>query len=176
MASSTGVLFSGESERKRTLLGKLGGKDILNEAVDVFYERLLQDDDMNQFFRGTDMQILKWHQLNLMSVAFTKVPDNFDLASMILRQHRRFFEMGMTEFHFDIFVGHFKAAFQTLNVEAELVDEASTVIRSLRPAFVQGAMQEKERRNAKTKRRILSLVALVGVAVLLLHRSNRRRL
>lgn len=66
--SSPEVLEYGLNERRAILLEKLGGKEVLHQAIDKFYNRQMNDPKLAYFFRNTDVQILKWHQMNFMSV------------------------------------------------------------------------------------------------------------
>ena len=68
-SSSLEVLQYGANERRAIMLEKLGGKKVLNEAIDKFYDRQMNDPELAKFFKHTDMQILKWHQMNFMSVS-----------------------------------------------------------------------------------------------------------
>ena len=95
---STEVLNYGAHERKAILLDKLGGRQVLQDALDDFYNRQLDDPRLVSFFRGTDMEILKWHQFNLMGIAFAHVPDNVDLRHLLLVRHKKLFEeQGLSE-------------------------------------------------------------------------------
>ncbi|MBT3586058.1 MAG: group 1 truncated hemoglobin, partial [Halobacteriovoraceae bacterium] len=38
-----------------TLFEKLGGRDAVNAAVDIFYTKVLADQRINKFFENTDM-------------------------------------------------------------------------------------------------------------------------
>ena len=67
--SSVEVLHYGANERRAIMLQKLGGKQVLNEAIDKFYNRQMADPELSKFFKHSDIQILKWHQLNFMSVS-----------------------------------------------------------------------------------------------------------
>ena len=74
---STAMLHYGANERRHVMLQKLGGKEVLQKATDIFYDRQMNDKMLAKFFFGSDLTILKWHQFNLMGIAFTQVPDNF---------------------------------------------------------------------------------------------------
>jgi len=40
----------------KTLYEKLGGKEAVNIAVDMFYEKVLNDERVKHFFTNTDMK------------------------------------------------------------------------------------------------------------------------
>jgi truncated hemoglobin YjbI len=63
---STELLHCGANERRHIMLDKLGGKEVLQKATDIFYDRQLADPKLARFFRGSEISILKWHQFNLM--------------------------------------------------------------------------------------------------------------
>jgi hypothetical protein len=66
--SSPEVLQCGLNERRAVMLEKLGGKEVLHQAIDKFYNRQMNDPKLAYFFRNTNIQILKWHEMNFMSV------------------------------------------------------------------------------------------------------------
>ena len=70
---STDLLHSGANERRHKMLDKLGGKEVLQKATDIFYDRQLADPKLARFFQGSEITILKWHQFNLMSKSKKRV-------------------------------------------------------------------------------------------------------
>ena len=57
---STALLHSGANERRHLMLEKLGGKEVLQKATDMFYDRQMNDEKLAKFFKGSDLTILKW--------------------------------------------------------------------------------------------------------------------
>ena len=43
----------------------IGGREAVNKAVNILYEKLLSDGNCRQFFEQTDMRTLKAHQVPL---------------------------------------------------------------------------------------------------------------
>jgi hemoglobin len=41
---------------------RLGGHESISKVVDVFYEKVLADETVNQFFKETDMEKQRRHQ------------------------------------------------------------------------------------------------------------------
>ena len=64
VTSNVGVLHSGNKIHKPELVKKIGGADVLKQAVDNFYDRLMVDPAIQFYFQGADMQVLRWHQFN----------------------------------------------------------------------------------------------------------------
>lgn len=64
-----------------TLYDRLGGEDAIEAVVDRFYERLLDDDQVNGFFEDTDVNELRAHQAQFIS-AVTGGPVDYTGAEM----------------------------------------------------------------------------------------------
>mmetsp|Transcript_238 Transcript_238/g.636 ORF Transcript_238/g.636 Transcript_238/m.636 type:complete len:354 (-) Transcript_238:1726-2787(-) len=138
-----------KEEETRTLLKRLGGEAALEAAVDIFYDKLVADADLAPFFAGRDMDQLKHHQRQFMTIAFTKIPDSLDVGKFMFEKHEKLFLMGLSEMHFDGVAGHFIATLNSMGVEQKLIDEAVAVIAPLRPIFEQGAAKAKAREEDK---------------------------
>jgi len=137
--NQTELLHCSASARKDELLAKVGGKEILHAAVDLFYERLLVDPELGKFFHGSNILLLKWHQFNFMSIAFAKVPEDLDVDKLITDKHKRLFEMGLNEKHFDLMIGHLRTTFEELKVDQQLTENAIRTLHHYRSDFQRGA-------------------------------------
>jgi hemoglobin len=159
------------------MLAKLGGQEVLQKATDQFYDKQLNDDRLMKFFRGTDMAILKWHQFNLMSIAFTHVPKEFDVYHLIIVRHQKLFDDGLSEYEFDIVMGHFESTLKEMNIlDESVIEEALSVVRPLRKVFIEGAQMARDRRAAETARqqwRLFLTAALTVAALVVLRVSSR---
>jgi len=152
--------------KKATLKERLGGEDALRAAVDLFYERLVADERLKPFFVSVNIKLLKWHQYNFMSIAFTEVPEDMDIPALIFAKHERLFQMGMNETHFDIVAGHFIETLKALGVAQPLIDEAVGVIAPLRPVFVEGAKEAQRKKKQKMLKVAGILVVVSGVVAI----------
>jgi hemoglobin len=162
-----GVLHSGNTIGREALLKKIGGKQVLHKAVDNFYQRLVTDPQIAVYFEGANLQVLKWHQFNLMSIAFNNVPKDFDVHSLILDKHTQLFANGLDENTYDLVLQHFEATLLDLNVPRDAVQEAVAVVTPLRASFARGAsLAQKSRRRQESlqqSRHVLFLVVGVGL-------------
>lgn len=177
LTMSTEILNYGANERRAVLLEKLGGPKVLRVAVNKFYDKQMNDERLRHFFDGVDVEVIKWHQFNLMSIAFTAIPNNFNVHDLLLNRHERLFDAGLSEVHFDVVAGHFEETLKEMNVDRELIDEALEVVKPLRANFKEGARKAKERkRTAAYHRRLVTVAAaaLVVVAVVKLTKSKRK--
>ena len=154
------------SMKKEMVLDRLGGTDALRAAVDEFYLRLVKDEELQPFFEGVNVKLLKWHQYNFMSIAFTEIPEDLDVPALIRTKHARLFLDGLTETHFDIVAGHFVATLKHLKVKQPVIDEAVGVIAPLRPVFAEAAIEAQKEKQKKLIMRIAILIALLAVAAI----------
>jgi hemoglobin len=124
---------------EETLFQRLGGIEAVRAAVNEFYDRLLADERLALFFEETSMTQLRMHQLKFFELAFTRIPDDLDVAQYITEKHARLFkDKGLNETHFDMVAEHFMDTLTHLNVHPHLVEEAIRVIGPLRPVFAAG--------------------------------------
>mmetsp|Transcript_13593 Transcript_13593/g.31582 ORF Transcript_13593/g.31582 Transcript_13593/m.31582 type:complete len:229 (+) Transcript_13593:154-840(+) len=136
--------------RNRLLLDRIGGSTLLEIAVDKFYNRLVGDKRLKNFFVDTDLERLKSHQVRFFLMAFTRIPTSVNMHELVTTKHSQIFDRGLTEAHFDIFTDHFSATLKSLDVTQDLIDEALSTILPLRPAFEEGARIAREREATGT--------------------------
>ena len=173
---STYALHHSALERRRVMLQKLGGDEKRREAIDRFYKKQMEDDRLMHFFEGTDVEIIKWHQFNLMSIAFTAVPTTFDVEALLLTRHKSLYDAGLTEKHFDIVAKHFTDTLEEMNVDAELIQEALDVVMPLRAIFQTGARLAKERKEQvefRSRMKKMVLVAIVAAVAIRLVKHKK---
>ena len=172
---STYALHHSALERRRVMLDKLGGDEKRREAIDRFYKKQMEDERLLHFFDGTDVEIIKWHQFNLMSIAFTAVPKTFDVRALLLTRHKALYDAGLNETHFDIVAKHFTDTLEEMKVNPELVKEALEVVMPLREIFKEGARLAKERKEQQEFRSRMKKVVLVAVVAAVAIRVVRGR-
>lgn len=129
-----------KTENPPTLFERLGGTEAVRAVVDDFYDRVLADAALAPFFEGKKVASLRYHQLRFLKVAFTHVPDDLDVPKMMIDKHRRLFESGLNETHFDKVAGHLVAALTDAGVSSELIAEAAAIVVPLRRAFEAGSI------------------------------------
>ena len=104
-----------------------------------------------------------------MGIAFTEVPENFDVQHLILNRHQSLFDRGLNETYFDVVMEHFKETLKQLKVDPSVISEAVEVILPLRSIFAQGAAEAKERKKREFRKDVITesmiliaFVTLVG--------------
>jgi hemoglobin len=113
-----------------SLYEKLGGKDAVDLAVDMFYEKVLNDQRVQHFFVNTDMEKQKAHQKAFMTYAFGGA-DQFSGRNMRQAHQELVEKMGLTDIHFDAIAENLVATLQDLNVSQDLIDNVVKIVGSL---------------------------------------------
>lgn len=116
---------------KDTLFARLGGADAIDAAVGRFYDRLLQDPDLQGFFAGRDMAVQRAHQARFLTWAFGGSA-GYQGRSLrnahadLVRRH------GLDDTQFDAVVAHLADTLRELGIAEELIGEVAEVAESVR--------------------------------------------
>ena len=113
------------------LFERLGGQAAIDAFVPLFYEKVLADDRINQFFRGIDMDA-QGVKLNAFLTMGFGGPNNY--SGKDLREgHGHLVEArGLNDGHFDAALEQINATLEDLNVPADLLSEVMAAAESLR--------------------------------------------
>ena len=102
-----------------------------------------------------------------MGIAFTAVPESFDVRHLILKRHQALFDRGLDETYFDVVMEHFTATLTEMNVDPGVIFDAVDVISTLRPIFVEGAAEAAERKKQLLRQDVMTeTIVLAGIVVL----------
>ena len=115
----TGIIFP---LKNPVLFHKMGGYPLLEEVVDVLYERLLTDQRISYFFGSNDMKLQRALMKSFLakSLGVHGIHGNFEGEI----DPSPFLKNGMTPEHIVIIMNHLRLSFLDLGVKASLVDEA----------------------------------------------------
>ncbi len=113
-----------------SLFERIGGRDAVNAAVDVFYKKVLADERINQFFEGIDMKDQRRKQILFLTYAFGG-PSNYDGKDM-RAAHAELVGEGLNDSHFDAVVENLATTLKELGVADELIQEVANVAESTR--------------------------------------------
>jgi hemoglobin len=97
---------------------QIGGAEALEAVVADFYDRVLADDELAGFFRGTNMARLKGKQAEFFAAALGG-PDPYTGAPMRQVHQGR----GITMHHFNLVAGHLADSLSAAGVRQEVVAE-----------------------------------------------------
>lgn len=128
MSDST---VSEQASSPESLYQRVGGQTALVHVVDLFYQRILADDQLRPYFTGVDMGNLKRHQAAML----TKVlggPDRYsgrDLGSA----HAG---LDITPEAYGRVGEHLLGVLQEANVDATVLDAVADVLNAVQPTIV----------------------------------------
>jgi hemoglobin len=117
-----------------SLYDRIGGQAAVMAAVDLFYEKIMEDELTRPFFAGLDMKAQTTKQVAFMTWAFGG-PTEYkgrDLRSA----HAGLVKRGLGDQHFDAVAKHLEATLRELGVADELVTEALGIVGGQRDAVL----------------------------------------
>lgn len=114
----------------QSLYERLGGADAVKAAVDIFYNKMLDDDRVAHFFDATDMDRQRNRQRSFLIFAFGG-PNTYDGASM-RTAHAPLLEKGLNDTHVDIVIEHLGGTLAELGVPNDLIGEVAAIANSVR--------------------------------------------
>jgi truncated hemoglobin YjbI len=108
---------------------KYGGMSFWIVLIDEFYEKVLSDSDLQQFFQHKNQQRIKDMMLSLLEMTFTgeRFPDK-----ALLIHH----PLHIEEHHFTTFMSLYEEVLEEMEVEPEDVESLTKVMHSYHDSIV----------------------------------------
>ena len=119
-----------------SIYDRLGGAEAIKATVEKFYQRVLDDPQLQPFFANTDMDSLKAQQVRFFTQALGG-PAEYKGRSM-KEAHA---PLAIEQRHFDLVAGHLMAALVSLGVPKPLMDEVVAVVAPLASEIVSAASE-----------------------------------
>ncbi|MFD7865527.1 group 1 truncated hemoglobin [Streptomyces sp. NPDC059783] len=116
-----------------SIFDRIGGADAVAAVVDLFYVRVLADDELAPYFTGTDVDRLKAHQRAFVGSALGS-PGAYAGRGMN-RAHQG---LDITGAHFDRVVDHLAASLTEAGVDDGTIGEIAARLAPLKPEIVSG--------------------------------------
>ena len=113
------------------LFDEVGGQPVVDAVVDRFYDRMLDDGAVADWFGAVDMRTLKAHQRAFLVVGLGG-PEEYEGRSMRTAHAG----LGITNAAFTAALGHLSAALRDVGVAEHLVNQVVLRIESMRVAIV----------------------------------------
>lgn len=110
---------------EKSLFEKIGGKEAVDAAVELFYEKILSDEKISHFFTKTDMSLQKAKQKAFLSYAFGAKTNYTGKKMRDAHKH-----MQLSEEHFSAVAGHLVSTLEDLKVPQNLIDEVVKIAMS----------------------------------------------
>ena len=106
----------------QALYDRIGGEAAIMAAVDLFYEKVLEDEITRPFFDGLDMAAQSRKQVAFMAWAFGG-PEEFK-GRDLRAAHAPLVQRGLGDVHFDRITQHLEATLKELGIAPDLIAEA----------------------------------------------------
>ena len=113
-----------------SLFDKIGGQDVVDAAVDVFYRKVIADERINKFFIGIDMKVQSEKQKDFLTMALGG-PNNYD-GKKLREGHSYLVSLGLNDEHFNSVVENLGLTLEELGISAELIEKVKTFLESTR--------------------------------------------
>ena len=110
-----------------SLFERIGGEAAVDAAVDIFYEKVLDDDRINIFFRDLDMVAQANKQKAFLTMAFGG-PHNYTGKDMRAAHAH----LGVTSEHFDAVIENLAATLTQLGVSDSDIQEVAGIAETTR--------------------------------------------
>ncbi len=114
-----------------TLFERIGGKEAVEVAVDLFYHKVLGDSRLEHYFESAEISKLKSHQRAFLTSAMGG-PGKYSGADMGPAHAR----LGVTNEHFDAVVLHLVDTLTELDVASDVIAEIGAALTPLRDQIV----------------------------------------
>ena len=124
------------SSAEESLYEKIGGEAAVNAAVDLFYRKVLLDDELSPFFEDVDMEQQHIKQKAFLTFAFGG-PVEYSGKDMT-DAHAKLVAKGMNETHFNLVMKHLGATLTELEVPGPLIEQAAAIAMSVKDDVLKG--------------------------------------
>lgn len=112
-----------------SLFERLGGEAAVDAAVDKFYEKVLADERIKDFFTAVDMDRQRGKQKNFLTYAFGG-PVNYTGKSMRAAHAKLVSEQGLNHDHFVAVAENLQATLEDFGVPEDLIAEVMAIAGS----------------------------------------------
>jgi len=107
----------------------IGGRSTIEAATELFYDKVLQDQNLQPFFDGIDMAHLRSRQAMFISMLLA---GRVYTGKSLHDAHAHSRDNGLTDAHFDLFLRHFRAALEEVGVKSENAEKITQRLESRR--------------------------------------------
>ena len=114
----------------QSIYDQIGGAPAVDKAVEIFYRKVLSDDNISRFFEGVDMDAQAAKQRSFITMALGG-PNNYTGKDM-RAAHAHLVKDGLNDSHFDAVVNHLGATLTELGVDAGTVGAIADKLGGLR--------------------------------------------
>jgi hemoglobin len=135
-------LSGSEDTMVEDLYELIGGRRIIEAATELFYDKVLRDDSLRQFFERIDVAHLRSRQAMFVSMLLGgRVYTGKDIHDA----HARSRELGLNDAHFDLFLEHFRAALEEVGVIPENAEKVMKRLENKRGTVLEREIALKQK-------------------------------
>lgn len=111
---------------------RLGGDKTIDDAIGIFYNKIMGDSLLYPFFKNTDIEQLVAKQKSFLTLAFGGPSDYTYWQRGLRNAHRPAVDKGLKDLHFDLVVDHLEDTMKELSISNELIGEVKEIVESTR--------------------------------------------
>jgi hemoglobin len=111
----------------------VGGQETIKAATERFYQKVLEDESLRQFFSQTDMAHLRSRQVMFINML---LGGGVYTGKDIHGAHTQARDHGLNDAHFDLFLKHFRAALEEVGVKPENAEKVVKPLERKRTAVL----------------------------------------
>jgi hemoglobin len=119
-----------ETVAQKSLFERIGGMVAVNAAVNIFYEKVINDHRVRDFFSDTNLERQTAKQKSFLAYAFG-APVKYK-GKNLQDAHAHLVKKGLTDTHFDAVAEHLNSTLVQLNVPTNLIEEVMVIAGSTR--------------------------------------------
>ncbi len=123
-----------QGDEERSLYERIGGRAAVEETLEVFFRKVLEDELVNQFFEGVDIKHLQNQQRKFVNFCLGGTDPRDAQAAHDAVEFLA--EKDLEDRHFDIVTENFISSLEELGVPQDLVEEARALAQSLKDEVV----------------------------------------
>ena len=111
----------------------VGGPGVIKAATELFYSKILEDDNLRPYFEGVDIAHLRSRQTMFVSMLLGgRVYTGKDIHDA----HAGSRDHGLNDAHFDLFLKHFRAALEQVGVKPENAEKVMKRLENKRATIL----------------------------------------
>lgn len=123
---------------EQSLYERLGGSDAVMAAVQLFYEKVMADEELASFFEGIDIPRQVDKQAKFMTLALGG-PNDYTGRELFTAHRRLVLEKGLSDTHFDAVLTYLAEALEELGIDASMREEVGALVDSTREHVLRSA-------------------------------------
>ena len=112
----------------------VGGHEVIKEATDCFYQKVLEDENLRHFFGQADIASLRPRQLMFITMLLGGGVYTGKDVSVAHAQARA---DGLDHRHFDLFMTHFRAALEEVGVKPDNAEKIMKLLERKRKSILE---------------------------------------